>query len=102
MTVFFRYNGPRGQYEVKEVRPLIRDGDQSLAIVMGAALRLAHVLSAGVPSLLAQTSLTLQNKCLVLDLGHNSDLFKSEAVIKLAKYLADTIEVKFFIEAAQN
>ncbi len=102
MTVFFRYNGPRGQYEVKKVRPLIRDADQSLAIVMGAALRLAHVLSAGVPGLLAQTSLTIKNKELVLDLGHHSNLFKSEAVIKLAKYLADTIEVKLFIKAAQS
>ena len=97
MTVFFRYNGRRSQYEVKEVRPLIEGGDQSLTVVMGSALRLAHVLSGGVPSLLAQTNLTINNQELILDLGHNSNLFKSEAVIKLAQNLANTIELKFSI-----
>ena len=98
LTVFFRYNGQVSQYEVKEVQPLIKEIDQKFAIVVGAGLRLAHILSAGVPGLLGETNLTIQKGELFLDLSNNSALFKSGVVEKLLKRLADLMELNFSIK----
>ena len=98
LTIFFRYNGPKNQYEVNEVRPLIKDMDEHLAIIMGAALRLAHIVSAGVPGLLGKTTLAKHGSELYLDLRNNSALFKSGVVEKLLKRLADVMEIKFSIK----
>ena len=98
LIVFFRYNGKKGQYEVNEVRPLIENTDEQLAIVLGAALRLAHVVSAGVPGLLGKTSLTQNVKEITLDLRTNSSLFKSGVIEKCVEKLADVMELNFSIK----
>ena len=98
LAIFVRYNGSRRQYEVEQVRPLIEEHDNHSAVVTGLALRLAHVLSGGVPGLLVQTNLKRSTKRIVLDLGKNRNLFKGEAVQKLISHLADVMKVTFLIK----
>ena len=80
------------------MRPLIEEHDNHSAVVTGLALRLAHVLSGGVPGLLVQTNLKRSTKRIVLDLGKNRKLFKGEAVQKLISHLADVMKVTFLIK----
>lgn len=98
LVIFVRYNGRRRQYEVQQVRPLLEDGDQCSAAIMGLALRLAHVLSAGIPGLLTRVTLTTSDKGIILDLRDNQHLFKSEAVKKILGQLTDMMDVEFLIK----
>ncbi len=94
LAVFVRYNGSRHQYEVKEVRPLLSEEDDHRASVLGVALRLAHVLSGGVPGLLDKAPLTLKSGTLTMTLSPNKNLFYSDAVDRLFKSLAKSLNVK--------
>ena len=96
LVIFVRYNGRRGQYEVQQVRPLLKEGDQCSSVIMGLALRLAHVLSAGIPGLLNRATLTISDKGIVLDLSDDQHLFKGEAVNKIVSQLTKIMNVDFF------
>ena len=102
LAVFFRYNGLESQQEVKEVQSLIRESDLQLAIIFGSALRLAHVLSAGIPDLLCRTNIKLNKKDLELDIRNDTKLFGSQSVKKLVKRLANLMEVNFSIKTLSN
>ena len=68
--------------------------DDHRASVLGVALRLAHVLSGGVPGLLDKAPLTLKSGTLTMTLSPNKNLFFSDAVDRLFKALAKSLNVK--------
>lgn len=94
LAVFVRYDGGRRQYEVDQIRPLLTEDREHAAAVLGLALRLAHVISGGVPGLLEKTGLSLTRSNLTLGLAPNRKLFHSEAVERLFRDLAKTLDVK--------
>ncbi|MDE0539220.1 MAG: Ppx/GppA family phosphatase [Rhodospirillales bacterium] len=94
LAVFVRYDGSRRQYEVDQIRPLLTEDREHAAAVLGLALRLAHLISGGVPGLLEKTRLSLTESNLTLGLAPNRKLFHSEAVERLFRDLAKTLDVK--------
>ena len=94
LAVFVRYDGSRRQYEVNQIRPLLTEDREHAAAVLGLALRLAHLISGGVPGLLEKTGLSLTKSNLTLGLAPNRKLFHSEAVERLFRDLAKTLDVK--------
>ena len=98
LTIFVRYNGRRHQYEVQQVRHLLEDEDQNSAVIMGLALKLAHVLSAGVPGLLTRAKLTKSDKGIILDLSDKKQLFKSETVKRIIGKLTKLMDVELLLQ----
>jgi len=97
LSIFVRYNGRRKQYEVQQVRSLLSEEDQQTAATIGLSLRLAHVLSGGVPGLLPKTELSYAEGNIVLDLTNDPSLFSSDAVEKIVASLAEVGGVTYDI-----
>lgn len=93
VETYIRYNGSRREEEVSAVRRLLTEEDEHYATLVGLSLRLAHVLSGGVPGLLSRTELKLTKGRLVLRLSPDQDLFTSDAVERLFRSLAQTVGV---------
>ncbi|MCD6073515.1 MAG: exopolyphosphatase [Rhodospirillales bacterium] len=89
-----RYNGRRRQPEVQAVRPLLSDDDQQNAEVIGLALRLAHVLSGGVPDVLPKSALTLTSNRLTMKLEGGAKDLAGEGVQRIFEDLAEQLGVK--------
>ena len=97
LATFVRYNGRRKQYEVQQVRSLLSEVDRQTAATIGLSLRLAHVLSGGVPGLLPKAALNYSDGNIVLDLANDRSLFKSNAVEKIVSNLAEVKGVQYEI-----
>ena len=97
LATFVRYNGRRKQYEVQQVRSLLSEVDRQTAATIGLSLRLAHVLSGGVPGLLPKATLNYSDGNIVLDLAKDRSLFKSNAVEKIVSNLAEVKGVQYEI-----
>lgn len=94
LSIFVRYNGKRRQYEVRQVRKLLQEEDDHMAIVLGLALRLSHTISGGVPGLLSRTKLALEGNKLTLNLGEDRKLFMGIAVERLMNDLSSALQVE--------
>ena len=94
LAVFVRYNGRRRQEEVQTVRPLLSEDDQQNAEVIGLALRLAHVLSGGVPDVLPRSILTLTSNRLTMKLQGDAKELSGEGVQRIFDDLAEQLGVK--------
>ena len=97
LAIFVRYSGQRNQYEVQQVRSLLIDEEWQTAAIIGLSLRLAHVLSGGVPGLLSRTSLDFSEGEISLDLTSDRQLFSSRAVETIVRNLAKERGVSFTI-----
>ncbi len=93
LAVHVRYKGKRKQYEVQQARDLLEKKDQDRASVMGVALRLAHLLSGGVPGILPRTALEVSGSELNLKVDESSRVFIGDAVEKIFYNLAATLEL---------
>jgi exopolyphosphatase/guanosine-5'-triphosphate,3'-diphosphate pyrophosphatase len=98
LAVYVRYNGKRKQYEVLQVRELLGEKDQHRASVMGVALRMAHLLSGGVPGILPRTELKMSKSKLKLKVDEASAVLIGSAVEEIFDDLAGTLGVKGEIE----
>ena len=94
LAIFYRYNGRRRQPEVQAVRPLLSDDDQQNAEVIGLALRLAHVLSGGVPDVLPRSKLSLTSNRLTMKLEGDAKELSGEGVQRIFDDLAEQLGVK--------
>lgn len=94
IATFVRYNGRRRQPEVQAVRPLLSEDDQQNAEVIGLALRLAHVLSGGVPDVLPKSALTLTSNRLTMKLEGGARELAGEGVQRIFEDLAEKLGVK--------
>jgi exopolyphosphatase/guanosine-5'-triphosphate,3'-diphosphate pyrophosphatase len=93
IATYIRYNGSRREEEVSAVRRLLTEEDEHISTLIGLSLRLAHVLSGGVPGLLSRTELKHADGRLTLRLTPNQDLFSGDAVERLFRALAETVGV---------
>jgi exopolyphosphatase/guanosine-5'-triphosphate,3'-diphosphate pyrophosphatase len=94
IATFVRYNGRRRQPEVQAVRPLLSEDDLQNAEVIGLALRLAHVLSGGVPDVLPKSALTLTSNRLTMKLEGGAKDLAGEGVQRIFEDLAEQLGVK--------
>ena len=96
-AIYVRYKGRRNQYEVQQVRSLVPKEEWQRAATIGLSLRLAHVLSGGVPGLLSRASLGLLEGGISLDLNSDRQLFSGSAVEKIVQDLAKEMSVSYTI-----
>ena len=97
LAIFVRYEGRRNQYEVQQVHSLLSEQERQSAATIGVSLRLAHVLSGGVPGLLSRTRLGFSEGGISLDLTSDRQLFSSSAVESIVRDLAKEIGVSYTI-----
>ena len=97
LAIYVRYNGRRNQYEVQQVRSLLSEEERQTAATIGLSLRLAHVLSGGVPGLLLRTSLDFSGGAISLDLSSDRQLFSRSAVETIVRNLAKERGVSYTI-----
>lgn len=91
LVLALRYEADRGASFLGPVRSLLDMASANRAEALGIALRLAYTLSAGVPALLAGTSLALENWRLVLRLSEASGVFAGEGVLRRLDRLAQVL-----------
>ncbi|MEE8393749.1 MAG: Ppx/GppA family phosphatase [Rhodospirillales bacterium] len=97
-AVFVRYNGDPWARVVAPVRNMLDDEQLSWGRTVGLALRLGHTISGSAPGLLAETSVRLNERKLILGLNGKEELFASEAVKRRLKTLARSMGLKGRIE----
>ncbi|NQV56904.1 MAG: Ppx/GppA family phosphatase [Rhodospirillales bacterium] len=94
LAIFIRYGGALKQYEVKKVLPLISTEEKMRAVVLGLALRLAHVFSGGVPGLLPRSTLKLSGGKLTLAMEPDVENFAGSAARSVLKLLAAELKAE--------
>jgi exopolyphosphatase/guanosine-5'-triphosphate,3'-diphosphate pyrophosphatase len=91
LTLAMRYETELDQPFLQPARRLLETSAFRRAEILGLALRLAYALCAGVPDLLAGTSLTPQGGRLVLRLAEERGMFNGESVSRRLDRLAQAI-----------
>ncbi len=90
LAVAGRYDAAPGMALLSPARGLLDHDDLRTAEALGAALRLAYVLSAGTPDLLARTALRVEGGRLVLTLA-GGGVFAGESVTRRLEMLAGAL-----------
>ncbi len=99
LAVAGRYDAPPGLALLAPARGLLDHADIRTAEALGAALRLAYVLSAGTPDLLARTALRVDGARLVLTLA-GGGVFAGESVTRRLEMLAGALGLAAATEVA--
>ncbi len=99
LAVAGRYDAPPGLALLAQARGLLDHADIRTAEALGAALRLAYVLSAGTPDLLARTALRVEGARLVLTLA-GGGVFAGESVTRRLETLAGALGLAAATEVA--
>jgi exopolyphosphatase/guanosine-5'-triphosphate,3'-diphosphate pyrophosphatase len=97
LTIALRYEADIQAPFLQPARALLGPAAMGRAATLGAALRLAYVLSAGTPELLAEAMLYLDGTRLVLRLA-GSAVFEGEGVQRRLDHLAATLGVVAALE----
>ena len=91
LVLALRYEADRGATFLAPVRSLLDMAAANRAEALGIALRLAYTLSAGMPALLAGTSLSFESSRLVLRLSESTGVFAGEGVLRRLDRLAQVL-----------
>lgn len=79
---YFRHNGPNAKGQDQLFRPLLSDKLYERARLVGAAIRTAHMISAGVTGIIPETPLFLRDNKLIIELPHPYDALDGERLHK--------------------
>ena len=99
LAVAGRYDAAAGLALLAPALGLLDQADARTAEALGAALRLAYVLSAGTPDLLARTALRVEGARLVLTLA-GGGVFAGESVTRRLEALAGALGLAAATEVA--
>jgi exopolyphosphatase/guanosine-5'-triphosphate,3'-diphosphate pyrophosphatase len=99
LAIAGRYDAAPGLALLASARGLLDHADTRVAEALGAALRLAYVLSAGTPDLLARTALRVEGARLVLTLA-GGGVFAGESVTRRLDALAGALGLAAMTEVA--
>ena len=97
LAIGLRYEAEPNAPYLATARALLDPPTQARAITLGAALRLAYVLSAGTPALLADANLRLEPGRLILRL-QGAGVFEGEGVQRRLDHLANTLNLTATLE----
>lgn len=98
LAVALRYEAAPDASYLAPARALLDPATTARAVTLGAALRLAYLLSAGTPALLANATLRLDPGCLTLQLV-GAGVFEGEGVHRRLNHLAATTGLTAMLEA---
>jgi exopolyphosphatase / guanosine-5'-triphosphate,3'-diphosphate pyrophosphatase len=98
LAIVMRHEGPEGGEGIGNVRSLLTTRLFVRARVLGAAMRVAYLLSASMPGILPRTSLQTQDGALLLTLPGDYGDLASDRVLNRLKTLARLIGVDARIE----
>ena len=99
LAVAGRYEAPEAAPFLEPARALLDAPAARRAETLGTALRLAYMLSAGAPDLLAATTIGIEGGRLVLRLDETSGVFAGDGVVRRLQRLAGQLGVEGGIEA---
>ncbi len=99
LATAIRYDADLDAPFLRPARMLLDVATAHRATVIGFALRLAYVLSAGTSGMLASTSLSLRGKRLLLCLAENAGVFAGESVLRGLDRLAQELGLDTGTEA---
>jgi exopolyphosphatase/guanosine-5'-triphosphate,3'-diphosphate pyrophosphatase len=102
LTVASRYEADAAASFLTPVRRLVDPPTARRAEILGMALRLAYILSAGTPDLLAATRLRIEGRRLVLTLAEDNGVFAGEAVVRRLTRLAQALDLEAGTEKARR
>lgn len=92
LTVFYRYEGLIGEVLSPRLRLLADWRDLQRARMLGAALRLAYMISASMPNVIDKTKLVYENNTLALVLPNSMKDLQSEKLEKRLAILATQVD----------
>ncbi len=98
LAVGMRYDAPEGAAFFAPARALLDAPSAHRAETLGLALRLAYMLSAGTPDLLAATAIGLAGGRLTLRLDETRGVFAGEGVLRRLQRLASQLGVDSGVE----
>ncbi len=99
LAVALRYDAPDDAAFCQPARALLDTVSARRAEILGGALRLAYLLSAGTPDLLAAATLEIAGGRLVLNLDETRGVYAGEGVQRRLQRLAGLLGVESTIEA---
>lgn len=78
LAVYYRYEGDFTVSQLTMAESLLTQPERNQAMVVGAALRLGHAVSGGVPGLLTRTRLHFDAEALVLEMPADDPVFSAD------------------------
>ncbi len=100
LAVVFRHQGPEGEQEFTALRGLLTTRQLIRARLLGSAMRVAYLLSASMPGVLAQTPLRGHRGRLVLTLPVARSDLASERLLNRVKALARLLGLEAAVETS--
>ncbi len=88
LAIFVRYAGTLSDPSLRTIRALLNDKQAEMTLIIGLALRLAHNLTGGAPTLLRTTRLDLGSTVLTLVLPREEEVLLGESVQRRLQALA--------------
>ncbi len=82
LSSYFRNEGPSADASNIQLSKLLSERDLNRARIIAAAIRIAHVVSAGVPKIVPKTPLSFEGEKLILKLPHPFDALDGERLAR--------------------
>lgn len=98
LAIASRYKPDGEMLFVQPARQMLDTETAHRAEVLGLALRLGYMLSAGTRALLSGSRLRIRDKKVTLDLRPNSGLFAGESVVRRLENLANAMRLDYAVE----
>ncbi len=92
LALHTRYNGDDSAPITLSVRRLLNEAATKRALVLGAAMRLGYLLSAGSPGIVSHTKLKIQKGRLILHIPEGDPIYTREAMDKPLDKLAKLLD----------
>ncbi len=92
LTLHARYNGEDNAAITLSVRRLLDEAATKRAMVLGAAMRLGYLLSAGSPGIVSHTRLKIKKGRVVLEIPEGDPIYTREAMDKPLEKLAKLLD----------
>lgn len=102
LSVYYRYGGARSSGSLPDLYRLIDENTHARARIIGAAVRVAHLVSAGMPGVLNQTPAFYEGGKLVLQLPENLSDLEGESIDARFSALARELGRKAEIRIGQK
>ncbi len=102
MTTLFRHNGPNANTENESLSQLVHGRLLERAKIIGAAIRTAHMISAGVTGIIEKTPVTMVDGRLVIELPHPFDALDGERLERRFRGLGKVLDTETEIRVNED
>lgn len=102
LSSFFRHNGPNSSPEKEPLAKLLDERLLSRARLIGAAIRTAHMISAGVTGIIPQTPVFMDEGQLIIELPHPFDALDGERLDRRFRGLGKVLDLETQIRVSAD